>query len=50
MIGIIIYENGQIYVAKVILEHLPEYLRELYEPFEGKVLAWDHGSIKEWVV
>ena len=50
MIGIIIYENGQIYVAKVILEHLPEYLRELYEPFEDKVLTWDHGNIKEWVV
>jgi hypothetical protein len=50
MIGIIIYENGQIYVARVILKHLPEYLRELYEPFIGKVLAWDHGLIKEWVI
>jgi site-specific DNA-adenine methylase len=48
MIYIVIYTGGHIELMPVKLAHLPEYLRELYEPYSGKILEWNHIGIKEW--
>lgn len=48
MIYIVIYENAEVKLMPVKLEHLPGYLRDLYTQFEGKTLIWNHGEIQEY--
>jgi hypothetical protein len=48
MIYVVIYEEGSIYIAPVNLSHLPQTLQDVYEPFNGKIVTWDHGEIKEY--
>jgi hypothetical protein len=48
MIYIVLYVDGDIQLMPVRLEHLPGYLRDLYTPFEGKTLIWNHGEIQEY--
>ena len=49
MIYIVLYVNGDIQLMPVKLEHLPISLQDVYAPFEGKRVTWDHGEIREWM-
>jgi hypothetical protein len=48
MIYIVLYVNGDIQLMPVKLEHLPQALQDVYAPFEGKRVTWDHGDIVEY--
>ena len=49
MIYIVLYVNGDIELMPVKLEHLPQALQDVYAPFLGMTVTWDHGEIREWV-
>jgi hypothetical protein len=48
MIYIVIYVNAEVQVMPVKLAHLPQTLQDIYAPFEGKIVAWNHDGITEW--
>jgi hypothetical protein len=49
MVSVIVYQDGKQIPVQVDPSTLPESIRALYEPFEGKTVTWnmERNSVEE---
>jgi hypothetical protein len=49
MVYVILFQNGRMFMMPVRINLLPNALQDVYAPWEGKTVMWDHGEIREYV-